>query len=162
MKGVKIVLCNQLGIGKRSSLQLTWSGFHWHPVNISQLCISDPEFCLYNLSNTSKTRGLPYFWQVIVPLGEMMSYLTTPAQTLLSIFPHAEMFQPENHGHWLVPEPLTAMPMHQLQPSHCNGLIPMMPIVYPHCQLLSFVTSEHHFPFAKLDVFPAPTTGSIS
>lgn len=38
-----------------------------HPVaipNLLQLCISESDPCLYNLTNTSKTRGVPYSWQL--------------------------------------------------------------------------------------------------
>lgn len=66
-----------------------------HPVtipNLLQLCISESDPCLYNLTNSSKTRGVPYSWQ-------LMSYLKILVQTLLSIFPQAEISPQENHGH---------------------------------------------------------------
>lgn len=59
--------------------------------NLLQLCISESDFRLYNFTNTSKTRGVPYSWQ-------LMSYLKIPVQTLLSNFPQAEISPQENHG----------------------------------------------------------------
>lgn len=162
MKGVKMVLCNPLGISKRSSLQLVQSGRHSYAVNISMLlllCISNPDLCLYNLSNTSKTKSLPYFW--LFPWGRWC--LTSKSQPKPQWdFPPCRDLSIRKSWAYLLPEPLKAMPTHQLQTFCCNSLIPMMPIVYPNCQLLLTATSEHYFPFTELYLSPVLRPGCVS
>lgn len=162
MKGVKMVLCNPLGISKRSSLQLVQSGPHSYAVNISKLlllCIFDPGLCLYNLSNTSKTKSLPYLW--LFPWGRWC--LTSNSQPKPQWdFPPCRDLSIGKSWACLLPEPLKAMPAHQLQTFRCNSLIPMMLTVYPNCQLLLTATSEHHFPFTELYISPVLRLGCVS
>lgn len=168
MKGVKMVLCNHLGIGNRSSLQAVQSGPHCYPVNIPKLlllCISNPDLCLYNLSNTSKTRGLPYFWPFPWLRGagsDVLRQSPSPSPNPTEHSPPCRDLSTRKSWTWLVPETPIAMPTHQSQLFHCDGLIPMTPIAYPKSQLLLPDTWEHQFPFTELDLSPVPRAGSIS
>lgn len=125
-KGVTMLLYKCLGSGTESSLQIAQFRYHiaqlLYPSCFSFASESDP--CLYNLTNTSKTRGAPYSWQLrwcLTSQSQSKLYWAFSPRQKSRHKKIMDKIWPWIHDHYSNPPP-TALPVHRFDTHDAHRL----------------------------------------